>query len=114
MDKPSKDTLYYDGSCPLCRREIDKLSQYSKSVETVDIHTLENFSNLPDKNALLQQLHLKTAQGEWLIGVDANIAAWKQTPFYWLWRLLKLPLVHPVADKAYGFWARWRFKRRYK
>ena len=71
------DVLYYDGSCPLCQREMSHLARLKSDwLELRDIHDLPSSDDLPDKAALLQSLHLRR-DGNWVTGLDANIAAWQ-------------------------------------
>ena len=104
---------YFDGQCPLCRFEMDHLRRWADdSLELVDIHDVEPAS-LPDRETLLGVLHLRTADGDWLRGIDASVRAWQATRVGWLWSVLRLPLIAPVADRAYAWWARRRFERLY-
>lgn len=106
------DTLYYDGACPLCSAEIGKLRKLSRGgLELVDIHQLEPGEAEPDKTALMARLHLKTADGEWITGLEANIRAWQHTPLGFLWRVLDWPLVNRLSYRAYEFWLRRRNAR---
>ena len=94
-------------------KEMTRLEQLkSDDLQLADIHELEDPS-LPDKDTLLRNLHLRTANGEILIGVDANVAAWDFTPrgrwFHWL----RWPLLRPVTDRVYRYWAEWRYRRLY-
>ena len=105
----NKDTLYYDGACPLCRAEIGKLRRYCNGrLALRDIHELENGDAGVDKQTLLSRLHLRTADGRWITGLQANIRAWQYTPFRHLWRMLDWPLVNLVSHRAYEFWLRQR------
>ena len=104
-----KDTLYYDGACPLCSAEIDKLARFSRGrIELKDIHELDGNEVSHDKEQLLSRLHLKTADGEWITGLKANIRAWHHTPFRYLWRVLDWPLVNQVSHRCYEYWLRRR------
>ena len=104
-----KDTLYYDGSCPICSAEIDKLARFSGGqIELKDIHQLEDTDASLDKDKLMARLHLKTADGEWITGLKANIRAWHHTPFRYLWRILDWPLISLVSHRCYEFWLRRR------
>ena len=80
----------------------------SDELELVDIHGL-SATDIPPRNELLEVLHLKTRDGEWVTGVDASVRAWSSTRMGWLWKILKLPLISPVAKYIYAIWA----KRRY-
>ena len=106
----TRDTLYYDGACPLCSAEIGKLRKYAgEALILTDIHDMEDTDdNTPHKALLLARLHLKTAEGEWVTGLRANIRAWHHTPFRSLWRMLDWPLISPVSHWFYELWLRKR------
>ena len=98
-----RDTLYFDGTCPLCQAEITQLSKLSKgSLDLVDVHDLE----LPadDAAVMLKLLHLTSASGETLTGLDANVAAWQHTSWGFLFRPLRWPVVRQIADRIYSDW----------
>ena len=108
-------SLYYDGHCPLCMKEMAKLGALKNDrLELVDIHSLDAVDNLPDAPTLLRTLHLRTSQGELLTGVDANVAAWQFTRHGHWFRWMRWPLIRPIADRFYDFWARWRYNRLYR
>jgi len=109
-----KATLFYDGRCGLCAGEIQRLARLQQGTLALqDIHALEDETGLPEHDVLLQTLHLRTADGHWLIGADANVAAWQHTRHGWLWRWLRWPLVRVIVDAVYRPWARWRYRRLY-
>ena len=104
-----KDTLYYDGACPVCSTEIDKLAKFSKGrIILKNIHELGSDEARPNKELLLSRLHLKTADGKWITGLKANIRAWHHTPFGYLWRMLDWPLINLVSHRCYEYWLRRR------
>jgi predicted DCC family thiol-disulfide oxidoreductase YuxK len=105
----NKDTLYYDGACPLCNAEVNKLKSFSKDrLVLKNIHELDGEDGQLDKQLLLERLHLKTADGQWVTGLKANIRAWHHTPFRRLWGLLDWPLINLVSHRCYEFWLRRR------
>ena len=105
----TKETLYYDGACPLCAREMKHLAKLKRdSLSLVDIHQTEITPDMPSKEALLLNLHLKRGR-EWVVGADANVAAWQHTRIGLLWAWLRWPLIKQLVDPVYAFWA----KRRY-
>ena len=77
-----------------------------------DIHDLPDGDVLPDKSSMLQSLHLRK-DGDWVTGIDANIAAWQYTRIGMLWRWLSWPIIKPVADWCYRVWAIKRYAKRY-
>ena len=111
-NRNNRDTLYYDGRCPLCAREVRWLRRRQRGgLELVDIHGLE--INETEQRSLLEVLHLRAASGEWLTGIDATSRAWSHVLPGWLlkplsWRWLRL-LVNPL----YFVWARRRYQRLY-
>lgn len=108
------DTLFYDGRCPLCRREISALRKLSSErLSLVDAHTHEPSAGEPDREALLTRLHLKTSDGDWLSGVDATVRAWSHMRWGSLLKPLRWPLLAPLADRAYDHWARRRYEGLY-
>lgn len=107
----NKDTLYYDGACPVCRAEVGKLSSYARENLIVrNIHDLDADEAAPDKAQLMSRLHLKTADGRWITGLKANIRAWKHTPFRYFWQILDWPLIRFFSHWGYEFWLRQRSK----
>ncbi len=111
MNEP--DILYYDGSCPLCNREMAHLARL-KSDQLVlrNIHDLTVNDHTPSQAALLKSLHLRRGD-DWIVGLDANIAAWQHTRIGFFWRVLSWPLIKPTADWLYRKWADKRFAKRY-
>jgi predicted DCC family thiol-disulfide oxidoreductase YuxK len=104
------DTLYYDGNCPLCLREIRALQKLrDERLQLVDIHSYNPAPGEPARESMLLRLHLRTADGGWLSGVDATVKAWSHTRWGFLSRPLRWPLLTPLADRAYDYWARRRF-----
>lgn len=104
------DTLFYDGICPLCLREIRALERLGdERLQLVDIHSYGPASGEPTRESMLLRLHLRTAEGRWLSGIDATVKAWSHTRWGFLFRPLRWPLLASLADWAYNYWARRRF-----
>ena len=109
----TKETLYYDGTCPLCRREISHLEKIAdKNICFEDVHGSD--MEPAEAEARLKFLHLETDSGEVLKGLDANVAAWQHTRYGILWRWMRLPLIRPLIEVVYDRWARWRYDRLYR
>jgi predicted DCC family thiol-disulfide oxidoreductase YuxK len=108
------DTLYYDGQCPLCTAEITRLRAIrGNDLQVADIHDTPPSADAPDRETLLRTLHLRRADGSWLTGADANVAAWEGTrQGRWL-RVLRWWPIRPLVDLVYAGWAAWRYRRLY-
>lgn len=108
------DTLYFDGNCPLCMREVRLLRRIADpGLALVDLHDVPKDSGRPTRLEMLGTLHLRTGDGHWLTAVDATVRAWSHTRWGFLFRVLRWPLIGPLADMAYRYWARKRYQRLY-
>jgi predicted DCC family thiol-disulfide oxidoreductase YuxK len=108
------DTLYFDGKCPLCLREIRMLdSLRDEHLRLVDVHSYEPAPGEPSRESMLMSLHLRAHDGSWLSGVDATVKAWSHTRWGALFKPLRWPMLSSLADRVYEHWARRRFNGRY-
>jgi len=108
-----KDTLFYDGQCPICNAEIARLEAHvDDNLVCVDIHSE---ASVPiDRQALFSQLHLLKADGELLVGLEANVAAWQHTKWRVLASILLWPVIRWFAKLAYRGWLIWYQRQRAK
>ena len=77
--------VYFDGSCPICSREIAfyKRNSTHKDVKWVDVANVETAGLFPQglsREELLARFYVKTEAGQLLSGADAFILIWKNTP----------------------------------
>lgn len=109
-----QNTLYYDGACPLCSAEMNRLQRLSDDgLCLIDVHSAARDTLPEDPHRLLEVLHMETADGRLLTGVDANVAAWQHTRWGLLFRWMRWPVIRSVADFVYGIWARRRYNKMY-
>jgi len=107
-------TLFYDGRCPLCTKEMARLAKLkNQQLQLADIHTLAPDPQLPDTDTLLRTLHLRLPDGRLLTGADANVAAWQYTRHGAWFRWMRWPLIRNLVDRLYDTWARRRYTRLY-
>ncbi|MGI9269944.1 MAG: thiol-disulfide oxidoreductase DCC family protein [Porticoccus sp.] len=113
-DKSTKDTLFFDGSCPMCTKEIKLLEDINDgSLAFMDVHKCDTDDSMPSQLDMLKVLHLRTAEGEWIKGVPATVQAWSHTRWGWVFKPLLWPLVNHAAAYAYNIWAEKRYRRLY-
>lgn len=104
--QPSALTVYYDGACPVCRREIGFYRTRTGEAVTYCDAALEACS-APDlsREAALQRFHVRLPDGSLVSGAAAFLALWRQTPGFRLaGRMLSAGPIVAVLDLAYdGF-----------
>lgn len=105
--------LFYDGRCPLCAGEMALLRKHKRAGLTlVDIHSLLSISEA-EREQMLRDLHLLLPDGRWLLGVEANVAAWSFTPMGFLWKPLRWRIWSGLVDRVYRRWADKRYCKSY-
>ena len=62
---------------------------------------------LNEQQRLLSQLHMETAEGTWVTGLEANVRAWQHTRFAKPVSILLLPGIRWFAEWGYALWLRW-------
>lgn len=106
------DTLFYDGRCPLCTREIRTLRRLQDGqLAFRDIHQLSD-SELPaemNREQLLRRLHALDSRGQWHRGLEATVLSWSHTRWGWLFRPLLWPPLRPLTKRLYRRWADRRY-----
>jgi predicted DCC family thiol-disulfide oxidoreductase YuxK len=110
------DTLFYDGQCPLCNKEIATLRKLETgNLAFADVHKQDSSEGrLPEREALLKRLHLLTGDGQWVVGLHATARAWSHTRLGFLFKPLLWPVIYPLAARLYGNWADRRYQRKYE
>lgn len=110
-------TIFYDGLCPLCAKEMNYLKRNNKNgaLKFVDI-THEDFSKYYpelDFKALNERIHAMQDNGKMLIGLDALHKAWQLIGKGWLYAPSRLPVIRWIADRVYVMFARHRYRISY-
>jgi predicted DCC family thiol-disulfide oxidoreductase YuxK len=117
-------TVWYNIKCPVCNGGIEwqrrRLVRAARAglIEFRDINlepdVLSRFgAGVED---VRRRLHAIDAEGRLHVGADCAIAIWLRTPGdVWLGRVLRLPVIHPIARVGYDrfadllyAWNRWR------
>lgn len=112
-NRPPRLTLFYDGFCPLCVAEMDKLRKLDQKQHLllVDVQQPESLTPYPlvDKQAALTRLHALDENNQLLTGLDVTHAAWSLVGRGWLTAPLRWPILKWFADAVYVFFARHRY-----
>jgi predicted DCC family thiol-disulfide oxidoreductase YuxK len=101
-----RPTLYFDGACPVCSREIAVYRQQAgaEGVHFVDVARCSAAELGPglDREAALKRLHWRRADGRLVSGAAAFTALWQSLPRWaWLGRLLGSRPALAVLEPAY-------------
>lgn len=114
---PARTTVFYDGECPLCRREINhyRRLQGAGSLDWIDAArddaALAEFGL--QRETAMARFHVIDASGHWHTGAWGFIELWRHLPAYrWVATLLTSLHLVSALDWAYGRFARWRLQNR--
>ena len=110
-------TVFYDGKCGLCRREIE----HYKKIAPPEVFAWQDITIFSEtflrkgysvKDGL-KALHVEDHMGVMHTGVDAFVIIWQKLPRPWslLPLLLSIPLIMPMTEKLYFAFAAWRFNK---
>jgi predicted DCC family thiol-disulfide oxidoreductase YuxK len=110
--------VFYDGACPLCRRQMNRYRRLDTcgKLEWVDTtrpgFRAEAFGL--DPRRLQEAMHARFPDGRVVAGVTAFVAIWNALPPRWSTRtlqaLLKFPGMMWIADLIYRLFARNRYR----
>ena len=107
-------SVFFDGDCPLCRREIDWLRRRDVQgrVAFVDIGAPDfEASDYPrTQDELMAEIHGQRADGAWLTGVDLFAELYQLTGLPFLSWLFSNRLLYPLLNFSYRLFARNRLR----
>ena len=111
--------VLFDGSCPMCSREIAfyRRQAASEKLQWIDISREPDTESRFDvsHDDAMQRFHVRDSEGNWQTGAWAFAELWSHFPG---WRMLSGILrragLLPITDRAYNRFASWRLKRQCK
>ena len=114
LSKTDRFEVFYDGKCPLCRREIEMVRRKDKNQRLIltDIAAVGFDSSRLDKSLdqLMRQIHGRTCQGEWVIGVDVFREIYSRLGFELLSVLVNWPILRQLLQLGYRGFAYFRYR----
>ena len=105
-------TLYFDGQCPLCAREIKILNRHATESRLLFIDISSGAFDAKALRFTFEQmqssLHARFADGRWVTGLDATLWSWRAAGLgFWVspltWRATR-----PLLVLGYRFFCRLR------
>lgn len=98
-------TVFFDGACPLCRREIAMYRDLPAHQPLAFVDVSHAAAQLPpgsDRAQLLARFHVLQADGSLASGARGFVALWRTLQGWrWLARLAALPGFTPMLEVAY-------------
>lgn len=100
-------TVFHDGSCALCRREIALVQSMTadRAIAFVDVSDRSGEAVAPGLTAdnAMRRFHVRRADGTVFSGARAFIELWSETPrLAWLRHLARWPLAIGALDVLYS------------
>lgn len=98
-------SVFYDGGCPLCSREIAwyRRRQKAESIHWLDVSQCD--CPLPDhlsRDLALAKFHVLRSDGKTLSGAGAFVELWSQTPgLRWVARWSRRLRLEPLLEWGY-------------
>lgn len=109
-------TVYYDGSCPLCRAEINTIREVAPEGALTFIDcSVPGFDDAAahhegvSQDDMMQALHVRDSAGHWFKGVDAFVQLYGYGGLPQLSRLWAHPVIYPVMTRIYPWVVRNRY-----
>jgi predicted DCC family thiol-disulfide oxidoreductase YuxK len=100
-----RSTVYFDGSCALCRAEIGYYRRNDHAGALCFIDVSQTGAALPDGVSqwrAMERLHVRVENAQVLSGAAAFVALWAQLPGWrWAARAAALPLALAALELGY-------------
>jgi predicted DCC family thiol-disulfide oxidoreductase YuxK len=110
ISKPYPLTVYFDGECPICRREIDlmKLVNRKERLQFIDfsISSYHSFDHELSTCDLGKVIHARWSDGSIIMGVEVFREMWEAIGLGFLARFSRLSGINTLLVKAYAWFAR--------
>lgn len=101
----SEATVYFDGSCPLCRTEIAYYRRQDEACRLQFVDVSADSSATPPgltQQEAMQRFHVARADGRVVSGAAAFVTVWAALPRWrWAARVAALPGVTASLELAY-------------
>lgn len=100
-----KSTVYFDGSCPLCRAEIGYYRRTDQAGGLCFVDVSESAAVTPEgitRQRAMERFHVRASDGRVLSGAAAFVEVWIRLPGWrWAVRAASLPGVLAALELGY-------------
>jgi len=110
-----KLTIFFDGGCPLCKREVDFLRSKNQKgyLNFIDINcydfSLDLKYGITYKQAM-DRIHALKSDGSVIKDIKVFQEAYSLIGLGWIYAPTKLPVLDKVFEFIYRLWAKYRLK----
>lgn len=112
-----KLTLFFDGFCPLCKAEMDKLARLDDKdlLRFEDIQQADFTDRFPNIDPVEADriLHGQYEDGRMIYGLDVTHQAWSLVGCHRWLAMLRWPVIRWFADLGYRIFAKNRYSISY-
>tara|TARA_B100000965_G_scaffold382148_1_gene380278 strand:- start:2704 stop:3105 length:402 start_codon:yes stop_codon:yes gene_type:complete len=111
----AKLTIFFDGGCPLCQREVDFLQSRNQkaNLKFIDINSsdlpLEIEYGITYKQAM-ERIHAVKSDGSVIKDIKVFQEAYDLIGLGWIYAPTKLPIIDKLIESIYILWAKYRLK----
>ena len=106
--------VFFDGDCPLCRREVNLIRRMDRKrrIQLTDIASPQFDAAAYGKSMdeLMSEMHARLPDGGWITGVEVFRQVYAAVGLRWLVWATRLSLVSHLLDVSYRVFARNRLK----
>jgi len=106
--------VFYDGGCPLCRREINMLRRWDRRQRIrftdIDADSFDPAAVGKTTDELMAEIHGRLPDGSVISGVEVFRRLYSAVSFRWLVAPTRLPGISSLLDLGYRLFARNRLK----
>ena len=111
----AKLTIFFDGGCPLCKREVDFLQSRNQNgyLSFIDINTSDFYLDLKygiTYKQAMERIHAFKSDGLLIKDIKVFQEAYTLIGLGWIYAPTKLPIFDKFIEFIYGIWAKYRLK----
>lgn len=109
--------VFFDGGCPLCRREIDHYRRLEARKPILWIDVTQPDAPLSqygvERETAMRRFHVMDDHGQFFVGAQGFVTLWTQLPYYhYLASVIRRLSMLPLLDRIYVRFADWHYGRR--
>ena len=111
----AKLTIFFDGGCPLCKREVDFLQSRNQKgyLSFIDINTSDFYLDLRygiTYKQAMERIHALKSDGSVIKDIKVFQEAYTLIGLGWIYAPTKFPICDKFIEFIYGIWAKYRLK----